>query len=157
MPQKAKIDSNFEAVLKELARKKREAGDRLNANRVVPWFRPTVNSSGWAGGLQSNEDLVQLHRVFNTDEAEEALIDAYQPDPKKSGNTGDNIVLPLQIDYMAQAERAFRARHSQGFPRAIAHLTARSKGHGNEKKGIFNAQVLDYIKRIIVQAAPTSN
>jgi hypothetical protein len=147
--QKSIVDSNFETVINEFSDKKKEAYDQLTANKVIQWFRPPLGA--WSGGLQTEEDLKAIHTAFQTDEAEEALIDTLKPG--EPGVNGDLITLPLQIDYMAQAERAFRSRHTQTFPRAIAHIAARSKGHGNDTTGVFKGQVLGYIKNIMKKSA----
>ena len=79
-----------------------------------------------------------------------ADIEAYQPG--SPGNTSDGVVLSLQIDYAAQAERAFRARTTQTFPRALAHLSTREKGHGQDT-GAFTGQALNYFTAIIKQGS----
>jgi hypothetical protein len=58
----------------------------------------------------------------------------------------------VQIDYAAQAERAFRARTTQTFPRALAHLSTREKGHGQDT-GAFTGQALNYFTAIIKQGS----
>lgn len=151
MAQKAVIDTNLEKLLNTFADNKRQAGTKLKINEVVPWFRPASSTSG----LQTEAELIAISDLFNTDEAEEALQQAYKPG--SPGNNGDNVVLPLQIDYAAQAERAYRARHAQGFPRSIAHLAAKSKGHGNPDTGVFLGQVLGYIKEVMKLAATSSD
>jgi len=151
MAQKAVIDSNLEKLLNTFADNRRQAGTNLKVNNVVPWFRPASSTSG----LQTEAELVAIGDLFNTDEAEEALQQAY--DPASPGNNGDNVVLPLQIDYAAQAERAYRARHTQGFPRCVAHLSAKAKGHGDPDTGVFLGQVLGYIKEVMKLAATSSD
>lgn len=149
MPQKAVIDANLQAVLEHFAKLKTDSSNQKTTGDAVPWFRPKVGEN-WSGELQTEGDLVSLHRAFQTDEAEAKLIEAFSPN--NAGNVGDGVVLPLQIDYMAQAERAYRARVSQSFPRSIAHQAARDKGQG-QPDGAFLGQVLNYLTTLLKQGA----
>jgi hypothetical protein len=148
MPQKGLIDPHLEAVLRKFTKAKKESYPKRTTNDAVPWFRPPLE--GWDGDLQTEEGLITIHDAFNTDKAETALIEAYQS--KSPGNVSDGIVLSLQIDYAAQAERAFRARTTQTFPRALAHLSTREKGHGQDT-GAFTGQALNYFTALIKQGA----
>jgi hypothetical protein len=121
---------------------------------------PEINSIGtspsklsWEGGLQTEEDLIKIHTAFETDIVEGKLIEAFNPDD--SGNSSDGIVLPLQIDYMAQAERAYRSRATHTFPRTLAHLSTREKGHG-QQTGVFLGQALDYFVLLLKQGASST-
>jgi hypothetical protein len=166
MPQKALVDPNLDFLIRGLANLKKQAFESRTNNQPVPWFRPSMRERDedpqpppherdyvWDGSLQTAEDLVDIHKVFNTDKAEEALIAAFTPgDP---GNSSDGIVLSLQIDYAAQAERAFRARNTQTFPRALAHYSTREKGHGQDS-GALIGQAIDYFTHIIKQGSEGS-
>ena len=148
MSQKGHVDSNLDSVLRHFAGEKTKSSALRETNGAVPWFRPPLDN--WNGGLQTEASMIAIHRPFNTDEAETALIKAYKPgDP---GNSADAIVLSLQIDYAAQAERAYRARTGQSFPRMLAHLTAREYGHG-QAHGAFLGQALDYFVNLLEQGA----
>jgi hypothetical protein len=145
--QRGLIDSNLQEVLQHFAEEKEKAYDYRIANgEAVPWFRAPLGQ--WNGDLQTENGLKGIHRSYNTDKAESALITTY--DPGAPGNSADGILLSLQIDYMAQAERAFRARTTQSFPRALAHLAAREQGHGS-KTGAFLGQALDYFTLLLKQ------
>lgn len=147
--QKAIIDPNLQKVIDRFASLKNEANQQRTTNDAVPWFRPLVGDE-WEGALQTEDDLIAIHKAFQTDEAEDKLIEAFTPgDP---GNVGDGVVLPLQIDYMMQAERAYRARTTQGFPRAVAHVASREKGHG-QPNGVFLGQALKYFTTLLKQGA----
>jgi hypothetical protein len=147
--QKAIIDPNLQQVVQHFANEKQQAYDARIANgQPIPWFRAPLGE--WDGDLQTEGGLKLIHKSYNTDEAEAKLILAY--DPGAPGNTGDGVLLSLQIDYMAQAERAFRARTSQSFPRTLAHVAAREKGHG-EKTGVFLGQALNYFILLLKQGA----
>ena len=151
MPQKGIVDPNLEALIQHIAKKKAEAFEKRTKNDAVPWSRPPLDE--WDGDLQSEQALIDIHRSFNTDKAEKALTEAFTPgDP---GNSSDGIVLSLQIDYAAQAERAFRARNTQTFPRALAHYSTREKGHGQDN-GALIGQALDYFTHILKQGSEGS-
>ena len=104
----------------------------------------------WEGSLQTEADLIAIHSAFETQIAEERLISAY--DPSDPGNSSDGILLPLQIDYMAQAERAYRSRATHTFPRTLAHIATREKGH-SQPTGVFLGQALDYFILLLKQGA----
>jgi len=176
--QKAVIDKNLQKVIEHFAKLKEEAYLQRTISDAVPWFRPEVSTEEategshsaentadvkadqgkpsddstpkWEGALQTEKDLIAIHKAFQTDEAEKQLIAAYTPG--NAGNVGDNVVLPLQIDYMMQAERAYRARVSQSFPRAVAHVASRERGHG-QPNGAFLGQALKYFTTLLKQGA----
>ncbi len=125
MAQQGILDANLQKLVYHFQGVKKAAAENRPLNEAVPWFRPPTGK--WKGDLQTESGLVDLHRAFETKQAEKALIKAFRPE---QGNSSDGISLSLQIDYAAQAERAYRARVYQPFHRAIAHLTAREKGHG---------------------------
>ena len=145
MGQKALVDPNLDAFLHHLSELKTAASEKRTTSEAIPWLRPEIGEE-WDGDLQTVEGLTSLHRAFNTDKAEEALIEAYKPE--SPGNSADNIVLSVQIDYAAQAERAYRARVGQSFPRMLAHQVARDKGHG-QANGAFLGQALNYFTQLL--------
>lgn len=151
MAQQALIDPNFQKIVSHLQNLKNQAYGKRTTNDAVPWLRPPLKSgffsSGWSGDLQTEAGLKQLHDAFQTEKAEEALTKSFEPD---QGNSSDGIALSLQIDYAAQAERAFRARVYQPFHRSLAHLAAREKGHG-QQTGALHGATIDYINLIIKQ------
>ena len=151
MPQKGIVDPNLEKLIRDMASHNERAYTSRTDNNAVPFMRPAVSEdTEWDGDIQTKSGLKDIHRAFNTDVAEDALISAFTP--KDPGNSSDGIVLSLQIDYAAQAERAFRARHTQSFPRALAHYSTREKGHG-QAEGALTGQALDYFTHIIKQGS----
>lgn len=104
----------------------------------------------WDGSLRTKEDLIAMHAAFETQVAEEKLMATY--DASDPGNSSDGILLPLQIDYMAQAERAYRSRATHTFPRTLAHLASRENGH-SQPTGVFLGQALDYFILLLKQGA----
>jgi hypothetical protein len=141
MTQKAVIDANLEQLVNHLKQQKHTASQERRKHGQIPWMRPPVTDA-WDGG----QEPVALHVPFNTDEAEQALREAYKP--KEAGNVGDTVVLTMQIDYAAQAERAYRARIGQSFARSIAHVTAREKGHGSDTGAIVGS-TLNYFNLVL--------
>ena len=145
MAQQALIDPNFQKLISHLQEIKNGAYAKRTTNEAVEWVRPPLED--WSGDLQTEGGLKQLHSAFQTDTAEEALIKSFEPD---NGNSSDGIALSLQIDYAAQAERAYRARVYQPFHRSLAHFSAREKGHG-QQTGALHGSTIDYINLIIKQ------
>jgi len=90
----------------------------------------------------------RVSEAFQLPQAVESAIAAYkQEDP---GNLADGILLTSQLDYVAQMERAYRARHMQGFPRMIAHAANRKAGQASES-GLFSGQILGYMTSLLTQ------
>jgi hypothetical protein len=147
--QKGIVDNNLRNLLLHLSERKQLAGENRAKGSQVAWMRPPLGPR-WDGDLSTQAGLIALHSAFNTDQAEEALISAHDPD--NPGNTGDDIALPLQIDYAAQAERAYRARATMSFPRMLAHVAGRERGHG-APNGVLAAGLLRYVDDILLQAA----
>ena len=155
MPQKTtNADVNLEKVVNHFKDLKDESYQSRTNNDAVPWVRPPTGE--WDGDLQSRESLIALHKAFNTNEAEEILKQTFSVG--KAGNSSDVIVNTLQIEYAAQMERAYRARH-QTLPRALAHFSTRERGHGTES-GALRGASLEYFMTLIKQgvedpASPT--
>lgn len=141
MPQKGDIDPNVEKVIEHFRSKKEENYEKRTTNEQVPWIRPP----GWNGDLQTTDSWKAVHDAFNTDDAEEKFKAAFEA--SNPGNSSDGILLSLQIDYLAQMERAFRARVGQSLPRTLAHLSTREKGHG-QQFGALKGMALEYFKKI---------
>jgi len=146
MAQQGVLDANFQAMIQHFQSIKQSAYENRTNNNPVPWFRPPT--SKWNGDLQTEQGLIALHRAFETNQAERALIKSFQPD---KGNSSDGTSLSLQIEYAAQAERAYRARVYQPFHRCIAHYAAREKGHG-EPGGALGIAI-SYINSVIQEGA----
>jgi hypothetical protein len=151
MPQKAQqVDANLQKFVEHFRMLCDQSYQKRTNNDAVPWFRPPVDAADWDGDLQTKQAWIDLHKAFNTDDAEGKLEDTFDAgqDP---GNSADTIVLTLMIDYAAQAERAFRARH-QTIPRALAHYACREQGHGTEAGALKGASV-EYFTSIIKQGS----
>lgn len=148
MPQHGIIDDNLRNVLLHLRQLKADNAEARSRSEQVANLRP--DTSVWSGDLASQQGFIEIHKAFNTDKAEEALIRTH--DATNPGNAGDDIALPLQIDYAAQMERAYRARTTMPFPRMLAHVTARERGHGMPR-GILAFGLLRYAESVLQRAA----
>ena len=157
MPQKTtNVDSNLEEVINHFRSLKEQSYQSRTSNDAVPWVRPPLGdgSAGeWDGDLQSKQGLRDLHNSFNTDEAEEFLKKTFTD--SKPGNSSDGMVNLLQIEYAAQMERAYRARH-QSMPRALAHYSTREKGHGTQTGALRGASI-EYFLLLIKQGTETGS
>lgn len=60
---------------------------------------------------------------------------------------GVHAGIKLQVDIIAQAERAFALRHMSPV-RARAHAAARRRGHG-KSSGLFQGELLRYIQDVL--------
>lgn len=74
-------------------------------------------------------------------------------DGANPGALGDVISVKTQCDYVAIAERAYRARHCTPV-RSIALAAARRRGHG-DPLGVFQGGVLRYVQDMLKAAAAT--
>jgi len=147
MPQQSLIDPNLSKVLVRLAQLKKQAATARRQNKPVKWLRPEIGSIDV--DVTTQEGLKNIHKLFNSDKAEDALIKAATAG--SIGNSSDLIVLPSQIDYMQQLERAYRARF-QTFPRAVAHLAGRELGHGSDN-GVIAGLPIRYFTELIAQGS----
>lgn len=130
-----------------LAELKKQAATARKQNKPVKWLRPKLD--GLDVDVTTMDGLKNIRKLFNSDKAEEALIKAATVG--SIGNSSDMIVLPSQIDYMQQLERAYRARF-QTFPRAVAHLACRELGHGSDN-GVIAGLPIRYFTELIAQGA----
>ena len=98
-------------------------------------------SDRWKG---SPFDWVRMYYPFDPDYPGGQLV-AHTLKAKCPGAAGDLPMAALQVDYLACAERAFRARHTTSFPRGVAHHALRRKGQG-DSGGPLKYGVLDYLR-----------
>ena len=139
---KAEVDPNFEGQIRRLRDRAKEEGQARENNTQTQWLMP--EKKDWDGDLFPIEGLSE---PFIRDEANDKFEEATK-DADSSGVVGDLIVTTLQVDYLACMERAFRCRHTMRRPRAMAHMTGRRKGHG-EEKGTLTQAHLEYIRNLI--------
>jgi len=146
--QKGLIDSNLRDVLLHFRELKETNAAARQRSEQVKNLRP--DASGSAMDLATRAGWVAIHDAFNTDQAETALIKAH--DASDPGNAGDDIALPLQIDYAAQMERAYRSRTTMPFPRMLAHVAGRERGHADQR-GVLAFGLLRYAENVLKQAS----
>ena len=147
---KADIDPVFDAQLHKLQElSKEEAETRLKGEQNA-WIFPEVSPEGgeeWTGDLF---DWKGMSRMFSREKSNQTFIDATK-DAENSGVVGDLIVTLTQIEYLAIMERAFRARHTMRWPRALAHAMGRKSGHGHDR-GVFITCGIEYVRGTIGQS-----
>lgn len=152
MGQKGQLDSHLQAVLERIREQKEQQAIARSRGEQVKDTRP--KAADWNGDLATTTGLIDMHKAFNTDQAEKELIEAHKvEDP---GNTGDDIALTLQIDYAAQMERAYRAKSAMPFPRMLSHVAGREAGHG-DAVGVIAFGLTEYAQRIVLQTADTGD
>jgi len=147
---KSSIDPKFRDQLQELQTKAAEEEEKRLKGEQAKWMRPKE----WGG---DTTDLDAMGDPFDRKQANEDYTKAAVAG-SSCGVTGDLIVSVLQVETLAVMERAFRARHTMSFPRAVAHQQARrgkgladKYGHGGEE-GVFKKGILDVVQRMLKQA-----
>lgn len=143
------VDPKLEELLRLLQTSSVWDSELLKKAEAAPWTRPALNEK-FKGELRTALDMLNIHDAFYLEKVEEAFIKAFSKE--NPGNTGD-ATLPLQIEYATMMERAYRARHTQNFPRQVAHVVSRKKGHGADTTGVFTGQILGYFQRLVQQSA----
>jgi len=135
-------DGNFQKFLETMQDQcHNDYQNRSHQNQPF-WTLPVMDN--WDGDLFK---ISAIKNAFTRREANEKYIEAVT-DPESSGTTGDLAITTMQIDYMATAERAFRARHTYRWPRAYAQELGRVKGRGGSRRGMY-AGILDSVTSII--------
>ena len=97
-------------------------------------------SDRWKG---SPFDWKKMYYPFDSYVPSQQIV--YTLRPICPGAAGDLPMAALQVDYLACAERAFRARNTTSFPRGVAHHALRRKGQG-DSGGPLKYGVLDYLR-----------
>jgi hypothetical protein len=139
------VDAVFEGRVRELNAQALAAHAGLAAGTPVPWYRP--------GGWDGDHDLEALGRPFDRSKVNQQAIDAMK-DAEHPGVTGDVQAATTQVAYLANLERAWRARVTQRRPRAVAHAAGRFLGHGGAG-GPYILSALEYV-RVLVREAKES-
>lgn len=147
-PQKyADVDPNFQRQVTQLKDTAAQEWSQANQAGQVRWMRPILG--GYGGDLWDWEGMKE---PFQREQANQWYLDATS-DPLKPGRVGDAMITTTQIDYLAAMERAYRARHTMSFPRAVAQHTGRRRfGHAVDK-GVFLRGVLEYVRDLIKQTS----
>ncbi len=140
---KVNMDPNFEKRLREMQKHAQKEFEDRQTGRQVKWFRP----EDYEGDLT---DYDAMHTPFDRKQANQEAVEAVK-DPQAPGVTGDTVVAVLQVETLSLMERAFRARHTMRRPRAMAHVAARLKGHG-DPTGPFIQNGIEFVRLVMKQA-----
>jgi hypothetical protein len=144
---KAKVDTDpvFEEQVTTLRKEADDERTNRPENKQTQWCVP--EKRGWSGDLFDYDGMSDM---FDRSQANEQFVQAVSS-PDNPGVAGDLVVGPLQADYLAIMERAFRARHTMRRPRAVVHAMGRKLGHGHEK-GTFVQTALEYVRSTVAQS-----
>ena len=110
------------------------------------WYQP----KGWSGDLF---DWKGMSKPFSRKQSNNWLLEAIKS-VMSMGVAGDSVITTTQTDYLGCMERAFRARHTNGFPRVMAHALGRRRGHGDQDGGMCTQGILNYVRGVVKQATP---
>jgi hypothetical protein len=118
----------------------------LKLEEGLYWYMPQrdAGQGEWSGRLF---DIEGISQCYSRKEHRETFVDCVKGG-KASGRVGDLMVTELQGDWLAAAERAFRARHHT-LIRAMTHANARRFGHQHGSGVLLGGQksYLDWIIR----------
>lgn len=141
---KSDIDPNFEKQINSRQTDAQQEGEQRKSNEQVQWTKPD-NWSGDPFDWQGIQDTFQRDKA--NEDYEKSVSDAEDP-----GTSGDLVATTTQVDYLSVMGRAFQSRMSgHSFARAVAHQTARKRGHGNVQ-GVFKRSALQYVRGVLKQA-----
>jgi len=142
---KGGVDPNFEAQVRNSRKVHEDIWKGFSKLDEWPWLIPAKND--WKGDVRDNPGLKE---PFKRDKANQDYVDAIK-DPKSPGVEGDLQRSAIQVDYLAQMERAFRARHLSTRPRMLSLAMGRIKAHGHQKGAIIQL-ALEFIREVDKQA-----
>lgn len=140
---KVNVDPKFHDRMKDLMQQAKEEHEKRSRGEQVKWLK----LEDWNGDVHDYKDM---QKPFDREKVNNEGVDAIK-EPKSPGTTGDVVAAVLQIETLACMERAFRMRTTMQRCRAMAHMLARKKGHG-DKAGVFMNNGVQYIKNIMQQS-----
>ncbi len=143
---KADIDPNFKDQISSRKEDAQKEGENRILGKQVEVMAPKLGD--WDGDLF---DYAGINTAFKRKKANEDFVKATS-DATSPGVTGDLIATTLQVDYLAIMGRAYLARHTMSFPRAVAHQSGRKIGQGTDK-GSFGQSALEFIRQIVKQSS----
>lgn len=138
---KSGISGKITQLIQEITTQAQEESTKRKLNQQVKWRMPP--KGGWDGDIFKWN---QMDKPFDSNQPNNELKNTIQS-ASNPGNGGDLVNTATQIEYLAMAERAFRARHTMTFARNIAHATARQSGFSKEG-GPFKLSVMKYLEDI---------
>ena len=135
MPQIHQVFTKRLQDWQKLSAKLKKAESSTQTQRV--WMAP----SDWDGDPFNIPGMHEpsFDRTPINEDYEQVAVDTEQ-------HVGRAGCLKIQLDAVAQMERAFRYRHASGI-RCVLHAAARHGGHGNAK-GVFGA-VANYAQDLL--------
>ena len=139
---RGKIDSVFEARVKELEQKAKSIAESFKSaySTVRPWATPK--------DIKNLQHVPSMHmpawKRFDINKL--YSIDICGTGPKNCGTTGDLIGMKIQNEFLAVEERAFRLRHAS-YARCAALANGRfdTQGQTNKSSFSFAKQSIDAI------------
>ncbi len=134
----ADIRDTFQLQLKKMQQLADDAAKAMRGEEQRPWMTP--DKLEWSGDVT---DIKTIAKAFDRKQNHEDFVKAISG----QGVVGDLQVSQLQGDWLATAERSFRARHS-GRVRASMHSASRLYGHGHAQ-GLFKKSILGYLQGIV--------
>jgi hypothetical protein len=128
---KGTVDPLFTQRIRELADQSKALGASYRDGDARTWQVPEE--------VKNTLDIPGITEAFArgdmNDMYEKCIADATNP-----GTVGDVVSMKTQIDYIANMERGFRARHATPI-RCLVHAAARRIGHGHPQ-GVLIGGVL---------------
>jgi len=141
---KADFDPNFQDQVEELQTQAYDEDyEKRKKGEGVQWAMP--KKGDWDGDLFDWDGITD---VFKRERANADFKSATESS-SSPGRSGDLIISTTQIALLSLMERAFRARHTYRWPRAVAQMLARRRGHGKSKTGMMARVYTEYLKGLI--------
>jgi hypothetical protein len=133
--------------ISHLAAWSKQASDAVRMTGQRTWNIPRPKK--WGGDPLNIPDI---QKCFNRDPINTSYMDTNKS-AEESGPVGDSMVSKIQIDWVAQLERAFCLRHATSV-RCAAHASARNMGH-SQAQGIYLYGLRNYLQDIMKAAYPS--
>lgn len=119
----------------------------LRNTGYAEFFQPPNLLGSWDGDTL---DIDNMAEAFSRLDLEEQFREAIA-NPADPGVVGDLPAILVQGDFLAQLERAYRARHMSSI-RSKTHAAARHRGHGHHN-GPLQLGMTNYIKQLLKMAS----
>jgi len=148
MPAPAVIHDVTDEHISHLAAWSKQASDAVRMAGQRTWNIPRPEK--WGGDPLNISDIQEC---FNRDTINMSYA-ATNADAKDPGPVGDSMVSKIQIDWVAQLERAFCVRHATSV-RCAAHASARNLGH-SQAEGIYLHGLRNHLQDIMKAAHPST-
>lgn len=139
----SRIVSNYTALLNALAQYAASQEKAAKLGLPPKYFAP----SGWNGDVF---DIPALGLSFSRRELY-GLFRTAVSSADAGGTVGDLETIVLQGDFLAAAERAFRARHASSV-RDKMHAAGRHRGQG-DPRGVLTSGLNNFLKSLVKLSA----